>query len=183
MGLGLAMAFSVINKHKGYIDVESEIGTGTTFYIYLPAFEKEVVVAKEAGKEQLPVKGRVLVMDDEKMVKDIAGKMLNRIGYEVKSAGDGARAIELYKKAKDSPEPFDVVILDLTVPGGMGGRRTIKKLKEIDPDVKAVVSSGYDKDPVMTDFKKYGFSGSVGKPYSMHELEKAIEEIMKQGGK
>jgi len=183
MGLGLAMAFSVINKHKGHIDVESEVGTGTTFYTYLPAFEKEVVVAKEAGKKQIIAKGRILVMDDEKMVKNVAGKMLNRIGYEVEFAGDGARAIELFKKAKDSPEPFDVVILDLTIPGGMGGRRTIKKLKEIDPDVKAVVSSGYDEDPVMTDFKKYGFSGSVSKPYGMHELEKAIEEVMKQGGK
>ena len=179
MGLGLAMAFSVINKHQGYIDVKSEIGTGTTFYTYLPAFEKEVVVAKETGKEQLIAKGRILVMDDEKMVKDVAGKMLSRIGYEVEFAGDGALAIELYKKAKDSPEPFDVVILDLTVPGGMGGMKTIERLKKIDPDVKAVVSSGYAEDPVMTDFKKYGFSGSIGKPYSMSELEKAVDEVMK----
>ena len=183
MGLGLAMAFSVINKHKGYIDVGSEVGTGTTFYIYLPAFEKEVPAAIEAWEKPFQIKGKILVMDDEKMVKNVAGKMLNRIGYEVEFAGDGARAIELYKKAKDSTDPFDLVILDLTVPGGMGGRKTIKRLKEIDPDVKAVVSSGYADDPVMTDFKKYGFSGSVGKPYSMHELEKAIEAVMKQGGK
>lgn len=178
-GLGLAMAFSVIKKHNGYFEAESEVGVGTTFFIYLPAFEKEVPVAKEAREKTFQTKGKILVMDDEKMVKDVAGKMLNRIGYEVEFAGDGVEAIELYKKAEDSKEPFDVVILDLTIPGGMGGKKVIKRLIEVCPDVKAIVSSGYDNDPVMTDFKKYGFSGSVGKPYNMQELEKAIDKVMK----
>ena len=114
-------------------------------------------------------------MDDKETVRNVAGQMLQHIGYkDVEFAVDGAEAIRLYKKAKESGNPFDVVILDLTIPGGMGGKEAIKKLLEIDPGVKAIVSSGYSSDPIMSEFKQYGFSGVIPKPYTIDELAKAL---------
>ena len=123
-------------------------------------------------------KGRILVMDDEEAVREVAGNMLKFLGYKVEFARDGTEAIELYKKAKESEEPFDAVILDLTVPGGMGGKEAIQKLLEIDPKVKAIVSSGYSIDPIMSNFKKYGFRGVVAKPYKVKELSEMLYKIL-----
>jgi signal transduction histidine kinase/ActR/RegA family two-component response regulator len=178
-GLGLATAYSIIKNHGGYITVESEVGVGTTFYIYLPASKKPAPVKAKAKKEA-PVrgKGRILVMDDEEMIRKMLSKMLPLDGYDVELAKDGAEAVELYKKARESGQPFDAVIMDLTIPGGMGGKEAIKKLLEIDPDVKAIVSSGYATDPIMADFKKYGFSAVVTKPYSFGELEKTLRNML-----
>lgn len=117
-------------------------------------------------------------MDDEEMVRLVARTMLKRIGYEVESATDGAEAIELYKKAKESGQPFDAVIMDLTVPGGIGGKEAIKRILDVDPEVKAIVSSGYFNDPVMADFKRYGFCGVVAKPYTIGELSKVLSALM-----
>jgi PAS domain S-box-containing protein len=181
-GLGLATSYSIIKNHDGYITVESELGVGTTFHVYLPASEKPALEKKEAAKE-VPVRGqgRILVMDDEEIIREMLSSMLSTAGYEATLTIDGAEAIERYAKAKDSGQPFDAVILDLTVAGGMGGKETIRKLLEIDPDVKAVVSSGYSTDPIMADFKKYGFSAVVTKPYSVGELEKTLRSILGQG--
>ncbi|HEY83332.1 MAG TPA: PAS domain S-box protein [Dehalococcoidia bacterium] len=180
-GLGLATTYSIIKSHDGYITVESKLGVGTTFHIYLPASKKSIPVKKEAAEEApLRGKGKILVMDDEEMVREMLSEMLRAAGYEVELVADGSEAIARYAEAKESGRPFDAVILDLTVPGAMGGKEAIKKLLEIDPDVKAIVSSGYSTDPIMADFKKYGFSAVVTKPYSAGELEKTLHSLLRE---
>jgi PAS domain S-box-containing protein len=170
-GLGLASAYSIINNHDGYISVESKLGVGTAFYIYLPACP-EVTIIKERKLDEKPIngEGKVLVMDDEYMIRELACNILSNIGYKAITAKDGIEAIELYKEAIESGCPFNAVILDLTVSGGMGGREAIQRIIEIDPEAKAIVSSGYSDDPVMSDFRKYGFINSLRKPYRVKEL-------------
>ncbi|GAG16500.1 unnamed protein product, partial [marine sediment metagenome] len=133
---------------------------------------------QEVKEEGAVSRGRILVMDDEQVVRKVAARMLEHIGHEVELASDGAEAIKLYKKARQKGRPFDVVIMDLTVPGGMGGTETVGKLLEIDPEVKAVVSSGYSNDPIISDSHKYGFSGIATKPYKIEELEEVIQKVM-----
>ncbi len=176
-GLGLTTAYSVIKKHNGFIIAESVVGAGSTFIIYLPAVEREVM---EEEKEKRPLKGtgRILVMDDEELVSEVTGAILKTLGYEVEFAKDGSEAIELYKKTMKSGKPFNVVIMDLTIPGGMGGKEAIRKLAEIDPGVKAIVSSGYFNDPVMAEFKKYGFVGVMAKPYKIEELSETLYKVL-----
>ncbi|MBW2605215.1 MAG: PAS domain S-box protein [Deltaproteobacteria bacterium] len=177
-GLGLATAYSIIDKHDGYIVAESELGVGSTFYIYFPASEKKVSVVKETRIKAFVGKGRILVMDDEALIRDIAGQLLSRIGYDVEFAKDGAEAVKRYQKVMESGKSFDAVIMDLTIPGGMGGKEAVQRLLEIDPEVNAIVSSGYSNDPVMSDFRKFGFKGVVPKPYTIEELGKALQEIL-----
>jgi len=183
MGLGLSICHSIIKKHNGDISAESVTETGASLQFYLPASKETIVKQKpledpENAKIVLG-KGRILVMDDEKMVIKIAGHILNRLGYDPSFSADGTQAIDMYKKAMDSQNPFDAVILDLTVRGGMGGKEAIKKLIEIDPKVKAIVSSGYSNNPVMTKYKDYGFSGVIAKPYNINELSKKLNEVLK----
>jgi len=177
-GFGLAITYSIISKHSGHITVESEVGGGTTFSIYLPASFEEIPLKEEMEKKVVSGSGKILVMDDEEVVRDVAGEMLKQIGYEVEFARDGAEAIELYNGAKDSGNAFDAVILDLTVPGGMGGIEAIKKLLEIDPEVKAIVSSGYSNDPVMANFSEYGFSEVVPKPYELQKVGEVVRKVL-----
>jgi PAS domain S-box-containing protein len=178
-GLGLAVAYSIIRKHNGHISVESQTGVGTTFHIYLPA-SPEAVLAVAEKEEEKPITGagRILVMDDEKYVRDLAAEMLSSIGYKVTTAIDGSEAIEMYREARDSGRPYDAVIMDLTVPGGMGGKEAIQRLVEIDPEVKAIVSSGYSNDPIMAAFREYGFRGVIAKPYKTRELSQVMREVM-----
>ncbi len=182
-GLGLATTYSIIQKHNGYITVESELGVGTTFYIYLPVSQKGIPEKKDTDKQPIAGEGKILLMDDEEMVRDVAGRILEHLGYEVEFAKDGAEAIELYKKAKESGQPFDGAIIDLTIPGGMGGQETIKKLIEIDPNVKAIVSSGYSTDSIMANFRQYGFSGVVTKPYKVEDLGKTLNKVITEMNK
>ncbi len=180
-GLGLATVYSIIRNHDGYITVESEPGVGTTFHIYLPASKKPVTKKEEVEEAvQAAFRGRkrILVMDDEGAIRDVLSNMLSTAGFEVELASDGKEAIKRYEKAMELGQPFDAVILDLTVPGGMGGKEAIKKLIEIDPDVKAIVSSGYSIDPIMADFRKYGFSAVMAKPYSIREMERTLRRIL-----
>jgi CheY-like chemotaxis protein len=135
-------------------------------------------VQKEKVEEKIYMgKGKILVMDDEESIIDITREMLKSIGYEVVAARDGAEAIELYKEGMNSGHPFDAVIMDLTIPGGMGGKEAIHELIEIDHEVKAIVSSGYNNDPAMTDFRNYGFSGSISKPYGVRELSEVLYKV------
>ncbi len=174
-GLGLAIAYSIIRRHGGNIEVLSTPGKGTVFHIYLPVSPANAVKIKYSETITARNKGKVLIMDDEKMIRDITSKILEINGYEVATANDGLQAIDLYKKAMESGKPFNAVILDLTVPGGMGGRETIERLLDIDPNVKAIVSSGYSNDPVIENFRQIGFKDFIYKPYSSKELVSVID--------
>jgi PAS domain S-box-containing protein len=180
-GLGLATSYSIINQHNGYIEVESKENVGTTFFIYLPASTMPVV--RTESKNEVAAMGdglKILFMDDEEKILNAVGEMLKDcFGYQVVLTTDGAEAIELYKQAKNAGEPYDAVILDLTVPGGMGGQEAIAHLRDVDPKIKAVVSSGYANDPIMGDYERYGFCGVVSKPYKIDELNKILHTIIK----
>jgi two-component system cell cycle sensor histidine kinase/response regulator CckA len=121
---------------------------------------------------------KILIMDDEEIIRDVAGEMLRHFGYEVEFAEDGTEALEKYANAMKSGISFDAVIMDLTIPGGMGGKETVIKLIEIDPDVKAIISSGYSNDPVMSNFREYGFAGIVMKPYQISELSEQVRNVL-----
>jgi CheY-like chemotaxis protein len=177
-GLGLSTVFSVIKRHQGHIEVSSRIGKGTTFTFWLPAAKAaggtpEPAVGLTAGRG-----GRVLFMDDEEPILRMAGKLMGRMGLEFESAQDGMAAIESYRRAKDAGRPFDLVVMDLTIPGGMGGREVISVLREFDPGVKAIVSSGYSSDLAMADFAKHGFRAMVAKPYDIAELTATIQRVL-----
>lgn len=177
-GLGLATSYSIINKHGGLIIVESEIGHGTTFSIYLPASGKDIPEKEIKSMTTITGSGKILVMDDEEFIRNTAGEMLATVGYTVGYADDGAQAIDLYIRARESGEPYDLIIMDLTIPGGMGGVEAIQKLLEIAPDAKAIVSSGYANGPIMADFKEYGFKGVIAKPYRTDELCKVVQNVI-----
>ncbi|OGP61639.1 MAG: hypothetical protein A2V65_04310 [Deltaproteobacteria bacterium RBG_13_49_15] len=181
VGLGLTAAYSIVKKHDGFITVESREGAGATIHLYFPAFEekqRDISEGLEKGYDDKErVKGKILFMDDEEIVREVVGEMLRQIGYSVKFAKDGSEAIELYQKAKGAGHPFQGVILDVTVRAGMGAKETIKRLKEIDPDISAFVSSGYSDEPIMIDFDKYGFKGSLSKPFNVIQLQQILTQI------
>jgi len=202
-GLGLAIVYSIVKKHGGHITVESRagigssgtgnlgtgsLGTGTAFFIYLPASERELFIVQGVAEEDSLGsvsscqygRGRVLFMDDQPNIREMTGQMLVDLGYEVEVAREGSEAIELYEKAKELEHPFDAVILDLTVPGGMGGEETIRKLREIDPGVKAIISSGYSNDPIMFEYREYGFRDIVAKPYEIKKLSRVLHKVISE---
>ena len=178
-GLGLAVAFSIIDKHSGRITVDSELGIGTIFTIYLPAIEE---LDSESEENKIPIApgtGKILFMDDEAFIRELAVDLIKKIGdYQVTVAKDGEEVIHLYQQALKEGSRFDAVILDLTVRGGMGGKEAIRKLREIDPKVRAIVSSGYSTDPVMSDFITFGFQEAVKKPYQIQEMGKALNSVL-----
>ncbi len=177
MGLGLAICYSIIKSHSGYITLDSEPGQGTVVHVYLPALSPEE--QSTAASSVLPARElRILYMDDEEQVRDIAGQILQHIGYAVEFAKDGSEAIELFKKEAQAGVPYDLVILDLSVPGGMGGREALSGILMIDPHAKAIVSSGYIDETTVHEYEGYGFSGVVMKPYTLEQLEKAIKDVL-----
>ena len=181
-GLGLSICHSIIRKHGGNVTVASKYRRGATFQIYLPSANGKSPDQRTADttEQEIPIfgEGRILVMDDEAMIRKLAGELLSYLGYEVDFALDGTEAVKRYKQALDSKKPFDAVILDLTVKGGMGGKEAVQELVKIDPQVVAVVSSGYCNDPGITDFGQYGFSGVVTKPYTMSELGEKMNQVI-----
>ncbi len=182
-GLGLATVYSIIKNHAGYVDVSSKENAGTKFIIYLPvacqSSGESIVKLKTRPKTSVNAKINVLIMDDDPFVLKIARKTLEALGYVVKTAKDGADVISSYKKLMNSAESIDVVILDLTIQGGMGGIEANDELKKIDPNVKAVVSSGYSGDLIMSNYNDYGFSGVLSKPYNMAEMNMTIQGLVR----
>ena len=180
-GLGLATAYSIIRNHDGYIIVNSTPTVGTTVRIYLPESKKTIPAKKEVVAEtHITSKGKILVMDDEEIIRELLHDELTDAGYDIELAVDGTEAIERYTKDKDLGQPFDAVVMDLTIPGGMGGKEAIKQLLEIDASAKVIVSSGYSTDPIMSDFKKYGFGAVAAKPYKVEELERTLHDLLKE---
>ncbi|MBI5570859.1 MAG: PAS domain S-box protein [Desulfomonile tiedjei] len=177
-GLGLASSYSIIKRHKGVIRVESKLNEGSTFHVYLPASENQVREESPADDEPTMGKGRILLMDDDDAIRQLGSDVLSLLGYEAEVAEDGAEAVGLYLKAKDSGKGFDAVIMDLTVPGGMGGYEATQMLRQIDPNVKAIVSSGYSNDPVMAHYRDHGFSAIIKKPYSYRELGSTLGDLL-----
>ncbi|MFH1026309.1 MAG: ATP-binding protein [Nitrospirota bacterium] len=182
-GLGLATVYSIIRNHGGYVAVESTLGIGTTFSLYLPVSEKEISQTRSSEKETILFgKGKILIMDDEEVVRQTAGRMLKHMGYTAEFCSDGNEAIVLYQKAMESGEPYDAVLIDLTIPGGKGGKETIENLLKIDPHMKGIVSSGYSNDPVLADFREYGFTNRVIKPFKMMELSEILYKVVMTKG-
>ncbi len=177
-GLGLSSSYSIIKKHDGYLEVESTPRIGSTFYIYLPASIAELALTDAQREIAASGEAKILLMDDEDTIRNVGGEMLACFGYRVTLARDGKEAIDLYKKAKETSEPFDVVIMDLTIPGGLGGIETMAILRQFDPEIKAIISSGYASDPVMSDYERYGFNGVVTKPYVFDELFAVLNKVI-----
>ena len=177
-GLGLTTSYSITRKHGGYLGVESKVGVGTVFNVYLPAATKPLVSTYEIEKDPIRGSGTILVMDDEEIIREMAREILTLLGYTVEVTADGTEAIEQYKKAKKAGRRFDCVIMDLTVSGGMGGGEAIKHLLDFDPEIKAIVSSGYFNDPIMAEYQKYGFKGVIGKPYKISQMSRLIQQVM-----
>lgn len=175
-GLGLATCYSIVKKHDGFIDVESELGKGTTFIIYLSTTKG--IQKQDKKTEEIILNGneRVLVMDDEYIVRKVAGRMLEHLGYKVDFASDGHEAVKMYSKNLKTDNSYNVVIMDLTVPGKMGGKKAIKEILKLDPKANVIVSSGYSQDSVMVNPKEYGFKNNIAKPYKIEELSKVLKE-------
>jgi CheY-like chemotaxis protein len=178
MGLGLSLAYSIIRRHGGDLQVESEEGIGTVCHIYLPSAEKQEMEGKLPESRAAARRGSILVMDDEEMFREMVVQLLKHLGFkEIELAKDGREAIERFALARQSGKPFDIVLLDLTIRGGMGGVETIKVLREMDPSVKAIICSGYSNDQVISDFRAYGFAGALTKPYLMKQLSDVLAEV------
>lgn len=176
-GLGLAVAYSIVKNHDGYFQLSSEPGSGTTAAIYFPTLEPSEAKTPENQDVELFLGKKVLVMDDEALIRSVLSKMLRRLGCRSSSAQNGNEAVYLYQRAFDSGRPFDLVILDLTVPGGMGGKDAMVRIREADPSARVVVSSGYSNDPVMADHQRFGFDGVISKPYSLADLSAALGAV------
>jgi CheY-like chemotaxis protein len=179
-GLGLTTVYSVVRNHEGLVTVDSEPGVGTTFFLFLPVSRN--APRGEAKPESGPGKRRVLVMDDEGMVREVALEFLGHLGFEGTAVEGGEEAVAAYRDAREAGRPFSAVIMDLTIPGGMGGKEAVRRLHDLDPGVRAIVSSGYSNDPVMADPARFGFRGVIAKPYRMRELREVLEGVLSGGG-
>ncbi len=177
-GLGLATSFSIIKNHKGYMTLVSKKNEGATVYIYLPV-TSEVFIDPMGAREIVDeISGKILIMDDEKYVAKVTANMLIKLGFTVETSFDGDQAVDAYRQAKDRDEPFDIVICDLTVPGGKGGVQTINELIEIDPEVNGIVASGYASDPILSNYKDYGFKGVISKPFDLDDLAAVVRRLL-----
>lgn len=177
-GLGLASVHSIVSRHGGHIEAQSKVGAGTTFTLYLPSTgtaSSESEICDGVTQHEALAGGSVLVMDDEEVIRELAAEMLGHLGYEVTTCATGEEAVRKYRLAKEGNKPFSFVIMDLTVPGGMGGRESAKDILAFDPYARLIASSGYSNDPVMADFCDYGFCGSIAKPYTLDELTRIAQ--------
>ena len=181
-GLGLAICHSIIKKHEGLITYSTEIGRGTRFTVYIPAsIEEKVLSLKDVDQKPGGAQGRILVMDDEETVRQVMGQILNHLGYEVVTAKNGEEAVAMYREAKMTARPYDLVLLDLTVRGGMGGKQAIQKMLEFDPDVRAIIATGYSNDPIVQSFRDFGFKEAITKPFTLMTLKSAVSDVLSRG--
>jgi CheY-like chemotaxis protein len=179
VGLGLAICFAIVRKHNGSISVESVQDRGSVFHINLPAYKHEISrEAASTGKPARHDEGRVLLLDDEELVLEIGKELLEYLGYSVTTVQSGEEAVVLYKQAMALKSPFDAVILDLAIPGSLGGKEVMRELMRIDPDVKAIISSGYLTDPIVADYREYGFADVLTKPYDSNELDQKLKKVI-----
>ena len=177
-GLGLTIVHSVVLRHNGHIEVESEVGTGTKFHVFLPASNVKDEPEESAPKEEKEVTGHILVMDDDESILEVATELLSGYGFTVECASRGEDAIEMVRKAKASGNEFEVLVMDLTIKGGMGGIEAIAKIRSFDKGVKAIVSSGYSNDPAMANPEEYGFNDVVQKPYQVETMVRTIRRLI-----
>ena len=178
-GLGLATVYAILKNHDGHITVTSPPESGTTFTFYLPAIIQPARTKRAKAPALRMGRGRVLLMDDEEMILEVSSAMLKRLGYEVWVSQDGASALETYRQARKAGNPFDAVILDLTVPGGLGAKETIGPLLQVNPQAKVIVSSGFADDPSLTDFQSFGFAGFLPKPYNLTQLSAVMHKVLR----
>ncbi|MBC2596101.1 PAS domain-containing protein [Ruficoccus amylovorans] len=176
-GLGLATSYSIVKNHDGHILVDSTPDVGTTFVFYLPALPSGAVQVEEPDQKLYHGKGRILLMDDEKMIRQIAGDMLTHLGYEVAFAADGEEAVRLFEEAEQAGNPYDVLIADLTVPGGLGACGVVERLKPRYPHLRSIVTSGYTNNPVLLNPAQYGFTGTIQKPYTIQQISWVIRSV------
>ncbi|MDH4360640.1 MAG: ATP-binding protein, partial [Nitrospirota bacterium] len=177
-GLGLATSYSIVRSHGGVLSVKSELGKGSAFSLFLPAIPNLKI---PSGSPEQCVKvgqGKILIMDDEVQIRKVLGEMVKACGYSYQTAEDGEEALRIFCKAQEIGEPFSAVILDLTVPGGVGGKDVISKLLTIDPHVRAIVVSGYSNDPVLANYQEYGFKGRVAKPFNLVDLSVVLNSVL-----
>jgi len=184
-GLGLASVHSIIGKHQGQISVSTLVGTGTTFTILLPSIgesfaECSTELVKPGGADQIG--GLILVLDDEEMIRKMTREMLEAMGFEVVTCANGTDAVKHYALARESGAPFSAAIMDLTIPGGLGGKAAAQQILDLDPNACLIVSSGYSNDPIMSDFTTYGFCAAIGKPYKALELEQLLGSVLTKCG-
>ncbi len=180
-GLGLAICHSIITKHDGTIVVDSSPGSGASFTICLPASGNKMSPTQTKTEERKVFSQvKILIMDDQIMVRDVTKKMLNKLGHEVILSADGTEALNLYQEAMVSGNPISLIIMDLTIPGGMGGKEAVREVHNIDPKAKVIVSSGYSNDPVMANFKDYGFCATIVKPFKLQDLSRIISQVLCQ---
>lgn len=181
-GLGLSVCHSIVTQHGGDVLADSKPDCGTTIHLYLPATTSNPLEEnlESQQEKEIPLfgEGRILVMDDEEMIRELAADILTHLGYDFEFAKNGSEAVELYRKALEAKIPFNAVVLDLTIRGGMGGKEAIQEILQLDPQVKGIVSSGYSADPGITDFRKYGFKGVVAKPYTLEELSQELTQVL-----
>lgn len=178
-GLGLTTAYFILTRHGGTVELEKNTGSGAAFRILLPIAIEPPSVASPPGRERDTERvARVLLMDDEQSVRDVAGLMLEHLGYRVEAVTDGERAVQAYREAMQAGDRFDLVILDISVPGRMGGVEAVKRLRLLDPAVKAIVSSGYGENPVMSSPADYGFQGVMPKPYRLEDVKNLLAELL-----
>lgn len=177
-GLGLASVYSIIKNHEGTISVASTIGVGTAFEIYIPAIASARVDTVPTGEISISGSGKILVLDDDELILDVLSEILSSLGYEVVGTLDGTDTCEKYIQARNDGKPFDVVIVDITIPGGMGGKEAMPHILACDPQARVIVSSGYAHDPIMANYKDYGFVSALAKPYDVSTIGVAIKNVM-----
>ncbi len=177
-GLGLASSYYILKNHGGFLGVYSKVGSGSTFYFYLPVTTAQPAPAPQKLIPVVNGKGRILIMDDQPLIRNSLRDFLSGCGYRVTVAKDGWEAVKIYKENRENATPFDLVLLDLTIPGGMGGKEAVQYILALDPHAKVIVFSGYSDDPVLADYRKYGFYDTITKPFRFEELSVKIENAL-----